>query len=79
MSVYRTIGPLVTFMRGMNFMLCSAELSSKKSSTSISMLQSWPFMNPVNKKQIKDYYEVIKQPMDLTTLLKVNKSTCLLP
>lgn len=31
---------------------------------------SWPFHNPVNRKQIKDYYEVIKQPMDLQTMLK---------
>lgn len=31
---------------------------------------SWPFHNPVNKKFIKDYYEVIKQPMDLQTLMK---------
>ena len=31
---------------------------------------SWPFHTPVNKKMIKDYYEVIKQPMDLQTLLK---------
>lgn len=31
---------------------------------------SWPFHQPVNKKFVKDYYEVIKQPMDLQTLLK---------
>ena len=38
----------------------------------VDYLQSWPFHNPVNKKFIKDYYEVIKQPMDLQTLLKVS-------
>nr|KAG5705427.1 hypothetical protein BaRGS_004554 [Batillaria attramentaria] len=31
---------------------------------------SWPFHQPVNKKNVKDYYEVIKKPMDLATLLK---------
>ncbi|KAK2151093.1 hypothetical protein LSH36_376g04026 [Paralvinella palmiformis] len=31
---------------------------------------SHPFHNPVNKKFVKDYYDVIKQPMDLSTLLK---------
>ncbi|XP_029644075.1 transcription initiation factor TFIID subunit 1 isoform X1 [Octopus sinensis] len=31
---------------------------------------SWPFHQPVNKKSVKDYYEVIKKPMDLSTLLK---------
>jgi len=32
------------------------------------MQESWPFMKPVNKKQVKDYYERIKQPMDLETI-----------
>lgn len=32
--------------------------------------ESWPFMKPVNKKQVKDYYEKIKQPMDLETMSK---------
>jgi len=32
------------------------------------MQESWPFMKPVNKKAVKDYYEVIKQPMDLETM-----------
>ncbi|CAH1777107.1 unnamed protein product [Owenia fusiformis] len=31
---------------------------------------SWPFHKPVNKKFVKDYYEIIKHPMDLDTLLK---------
>lgn len=31
---------------------------------------SWPFHQPVNKKSVKDYYEVIKKPMDFSTLLK---------
>ena len=34
-------------------------------------LQCWPFQQPVNKKMVKDYYEVIKKPMDLSTLHKV--------
>ena len=34
------------------------------------MSDSWPFMKPVNKKQVKDYYEKIKEPMDLETMSK---------
>lgn len=30
--------------------------------------ESWPFHKPVNKKSVKNYYEVIKKPMDLDTL-----------
>ncbi|XP_032593428.1 transcription initiation factor TFIID subunit 1 isoform X2 [Drosophila grimshawi] len=32
--------------------------------------ESWPFHKPVNKKAIKDYYTVIKKPMDLETIFK---------
>ncbi|XP_030565093.1 transcription initiation factor TFIID subunit 1 isoform X4 [Drosophila novamexicana] len=32
--------------------------------------ESWPFHKPVNKKAIKDYYTVIKKPMDLETIGK---------
>ncbi|XP_061189439.1 transcription initiation factor TFIID subunit 1-like isoform X1 [Saccostrea echinata] len=31
---------------------------------------SWPFHQPVNRKFVKDYYDVIKKPMDLSSLLK---------
>lgn len=34
------------------------------------MQESWPFLKPVNKKQVKDYYTIIKRPMDLETLGK---------
>ncbi|RKP34928.1 hypothetical protein BJ085DRAFT_22556 [Dimargaris cristalligena] len=30
--------------------------------------QSWSFMHPVNADEVPDYYTVIKEPMDLTTL-----------
>ncbi|XP_076446577.1 LOW QUALITY PROTEIN: transcription initiation factor TFIID subunit 1-like [Babylonia areolata] len=30
----------------------------------------WPFLQPVNKKNVKDYYNIIKKPMDLSTLHK---------
>ncbi|XP_040573195.1 transcription initiation factor TFIID subunit 1 [Lepeophtheirus salmonis] len=40
-----------------------------------SMQESWPFMKPVNKKQNKAYYEIVKNPMDLETIsLKVTKN-----
>ncbi|OZJ06190.1 hypothetical protein BZG36_01006 [Bifiguratus adelaidae] len=29
---------------------------------------SWPFAQPVNAQEVTDYYEVIKEPMDLATL-----------
>lgn len=40
------------------------------------MQESWPFMKPVNRKLMKHYYDVIKQPMDLETVSqKVSKHT----
>ncbi|KAK7072813.1 Transcription initiation factor TFIID subunit 1 [Halocaridina rubra] len=39
-----------------------------------SMQESWPFMKPVNKKNVKDYYEVIQNPMDLSTIAKKVKN-----
>ncbi|XP_077519036.1 TATA-box binding protein associated factor 1 isoform X1 [Amblyomma americanum] len=35
-----------------------------------SIPESWPFHKPVNKKFVKDYYTVIKSPMDLDTIIK---------
>jgi len=29
---------------------------------------AWPFQQPVNKDEVPDYYEVIKEPMDLGTM-----------
>lgn len=29
---------------------------------------SWPFMVPINKDEVPDYYEVIKEPMDLSSM-----------
>ncbi|KAK6204612.1 uncharacterized protein RJT21DRAFT_9828 [Scheffersomyces amazonensis] len=29
---------------------------------------AWPFAVPVNKEEVQDYYEVIKEPMDLSTM-----------
>ncbi|KAF4992144.1 hypothetical protein FDECE_13815, partial [Fusarium decemcellulare] len=30
--------------------------------------QAWPFLNPVNKDEVPDYYAVITSPMDLSTV-----------
>lgn len=35
-----------------------------------SIPESWPFHKPVNKKFVKDYYTVIKCPMDLDSIVK---------
>ncbi|ODV80104.1 uncharacterized protein CANTADRAFT_25823 [Suhomyces tanzawaensis NRRL Y-17324] len=44
-----------------NFMVTLfSELSSHAS--------AWPFAVPVNKEEVADYYEVIKEPMDLSTM-----------
>lgn len=29
---------------------------------------AWPFSNPVNSEDVHDYYDVIKEPMDLSTM-----------
>ena len=29
---------------------------------------AWPFLRPVNKEEVPDYYEFIKEPMDLSTM-----------
>lgn len=34
------------------------------------MPEAWPFLKPVNKKQVKDYYSVIKKPIDMETMAK---------
>uniref|UniRef100_A0A6P7FJW6 Transcription initiation factor TFIID subunit 1 n=1 Tax=Diabrotica virgifera virgifera TaxID=50390 RepID=A0A6P7FJW6_DIAVI len=34
------------------------------------MSESWPFLKPVNKKLVKDYYSIVKRPMDLETITK---------
>ena len=31
---------------------------------------SWPFRKPVDKEKVRDYYDVIKNPMDLETVQK---------
>lgn len=38
------------------------------------MSESWPFLKPVNKKFVRDYYSVIKEPMDLETVAKKVKA-----
>ncbi|EFN79615.1 transcription initiation factor TFIID subunit 1 [Harpegnathos saltator] len=35
-----------------------------------SMSEIWPFAKPVNKKMVKDYYNIVKRPMDLETISK---------
>jgi transcription initiation factor TFIID subunit 1 len=41
------------------------------------MSEAWPFVKPVNKKLVKDYYTVVKYPMDLETVAKKVSCKCL--
>ena len=42
--------------------------------------QAWPFLNPVNKDEVADYYTVITSPMDLSTMEeKMNQDQYLTP
>ncbi|KAI1299211.1 Transcription initiation factor TFIID subunit 1 [Halotydeus destructor] len=38
-----------------------------------SIPESWPFHKPVDKKKVKNYYDSIKSPMDLETLIRAIK------
>ena len=41
---------------------------------------AWPFAQPVNKDEVADYYDVIKEPMDLSTMEeKLEKDLYLIP
>ena len=42
---------------------CKAILSGVKNHQS-----AWPFLNPVDRKQVGDYYDHIRYPMDLRTM-----------
>lgn len=35
------------------------------------LLQTQPFLFPVNQKEVPDYYKIIKRPMDLQTMREV--------
>lgn len=37
-----------------------------------SIPESWPFHKPVSKKFVKEYYNVVKNPIDLDAILKVS-------
>lgn len=36
------------------------------------VIQSWPFQKPVSSKQVPDYYDVVKTPIDLLTIRQVS-------
>lgn len=41
------------------------------------IFQSWPFLKPVSSKQVPDYYDVVKTPIDLLTIRQVSPSPLL--
>lgn len=49
--------------RGPHFALIQHLLSEMQNHAS-----AWPFAQPVNRDEVPDYYEVIKEPMDLATM-----------
>lgn len=49
--------------RGPHFAMMQHLLSEMENHPS-----AWPFAHPVNKEEVPDYYEVIKEPMDLSTM-----------
>jgi hypothetical protein len=30
--------------------------------------KAWPFINPVKREEVPDYYDIVKKPMDLQTI-----------
>lgn len=49
--------------RGPHFALMQHLLSEMQNNAA-----AWPFLQPVNREEVPDYYEVIKEPMDLSTM-----------
>mgnify|MGYP000918930736 CR=1 FL=1 len=43
------------------------------------MQESWAFVKPVNRKMVKDYYDIVEHPMDLETISNNVKGTKLSP
>lgn len=67
MRLEKAINPLLDDNDQVALSFIFEKLMSGKLKT---MPESWPFLKPVNKKQVKDYYTVIRKPMDLETVTK---------
>ena len=55
--------------------LLSSEGPAEQTVTFRNHTSSWPFLNPVDRKAVPDYYEHVKFPMDMKTMaerLKAN-------
>ncbi|CAG7727818.1 unnamed protein product [Allacma fusca] len=67
----RLINPLLDDddQKGLNYILETHLLGKIKT-----MKEASPFLKPVNKKTVKDYYEIIRKPMDLETIHKKIKN-----
>ncbi|CAI4232066.1 unnamed protein product [Auanema sp. JU1783] len=37
---------------------------------------AWPFLEPVNAKEVPDYYDIIRKPIDLRTMMNKIKNRC---
>ncbi|XP_077971618.1 transcription initiation factor TFIID subunit 1-like [Styela clava] len=67
MRLEKAINPLLDDDDQVSFSFVLDNIISNKMMT---ISDSWPFHNPVNKKIVPDYYKVVDHPMDLGTLKK---------
>ncbi|KAF8778138.1 transcription initiation factor TFIID subunit 1-like [Argiope bruennichi] len=70
MDLEKAINPLLDSPRvAFNFLLNTIVCDYLKA-----VPDSWPFHKPVDKRQVKGYYNLVEHPMDLETLIKNCKS-----
>ena len=67
MRLEKAINPLLDDDDQVAFSFILDQLLTQKM---MAIQDSWPFHNPVNRKFVPDYYDVIERPMDLGTIRK---------
>jgi transcription initiation factor TFIID subunit 1 len=66
MRIEKAINPLLDDNDQVAFSFILQEITHKLKSVP----ESWPFHKPVNKKAYKNYYDIVKNPIDLETIEK---------